>query len=397
MMTSDMPMSDRLTRILGLLFCVMMIAGSAGAVFKTATETFENRKLADWPSLSLSGLADGTYFSGLTTAVRDRHGLRERALLTKNWLSLNIFEDKTTTGLTFGRDGWLFLRGSAAAVCRDATTPQELTTQIAAYFESLPPKAQKILMLLPEKDYFYASKAVDRHGISSLFSGAAKAAAKSQAPHLCANARYNRELASLSNVLGASLLDVRTHLMRLQKKSPDPIYFKQDTHWTFETSTFIGGLLVNRLSFGLWSADDLRVSDNKPFVQDLSRIAGLPVEAMGMNTESMRKGVRESGRDFSERHSERHPVRQFMHESSNPDAKLIRGRTVIVYDSFMIPNFGAISPYFSDVTWVFWDDFSQPKVQARIQKADRVIIASVYRLVQERALLMQKAAKDAGN
>ncbi|MFN3868382.1 MAG: hypothetical protein ACK4MF_04875 [Hyphomicrobiaceae bacterium] len=389
-----------------LVFLSILTAGFAGATLFTVDKTFENRRLAAWPKLSVANAMNGKLLSVYSDAVRDRHLFRQHAVIGRNWVRMNIFGDGSAKGLTYGADGWLFLRGAAEGNCKRKSNAETLARDIDRYLQALPASQQKVVAIFPDKEWLYPDKvkpaptwlaqplASLKHLVASpSFARTSNGHAISDGAadiHACSSRRYEQDIDTVAQRIGNALLDVRPLLIERKAQSAEPIYYSQDTHWTHETAGWMGGRIVERLRPGLWRPDRYMVSPGTPMVMDLSRIAGLPREFIRPVLRSDRPGVKQVKADFTLRFSPRQPVRQFASTSASAKSPLIEGRTAVVYDSFLIPSYNVISPYFENITWLFWDDFERPEVQKMIRDADRVVFASIYRLMPERAGQMAK-------
>lgn len=404
-MANSAPRRSRIIDVgIVLVFLSIITAGFAGATFLTAEKTFENRPLASWPQPTMAGVLDGKLLTAYTETVRDRHMFRQHAVIGRNWLQMNVFGDSTAKEITYGADGWMFLRGAADHNCRRKTSAEWMAQNIERYLQKLPAHQEKIVTIFPNKDWVYLDKVKPRESwiaqpLSPLKHLVASPSFARTSPvavgdkdgvHRCSADRYAQDIDAIAARLGDRLFDVRPLITEHAAKSPTPIYLKQDTHWTHETSAWMGGRIVDRVQPGIWRDKDVKFIQGKPLVQDLSRIAGVPSEFIRLVMRSDRPGIKQVKADSSLRFSPRQPVRSFASVSASADAPLIKGKTAIVYDSFLIPNYSVISPYFEDVTWLFWDDFERPEVQKMIRDADRVIFASIYRLMPERAGQMAK-------
>jgi hypothetical protein len=389
-----MARSRRADRTVVAAFFAMIMLGLLGGTVLTVNDTFENRPLADWPEPGLAPLLSGTLLPGYTSWLRDRHGLRERSIIARNWIKLKVFGDRPADGLSFGVGGWLFMKGAAFANCSRKATAAEFADRLGGYLASLPAAQKQSVVLLPDKEFLqFENVREEPFWLTGLFRGSPAAGTATERWFACSNRRYNEDVTAAIARLGPTLIDVRAPLLNLKRRSKAPLYFKQDTHWTFETSAHAGAVIVAHLQPGLWRQQDLRATPGEVRVQDLSRLVGLPVPMTAMSMTSTRAGIEQTTADFSLQFSKRQPVRVFAHRAVDASAKLIPGSTVIVYDSFMIPNLGVITPYFEKVTWIFWDDFERPEAQGMIRAADRLILASVYRLAPERVATMGKLAK----
>lgn len=172
----------------------------------TKTKDFsesENRSLAKMPAFSLSSLADGSYFSGLTTAFNDQFFSRD------GWISMKLREDsllgrKESGGVYLCENGYLIaapetpndaaLQNTAAAIQQFAAKYPDITMQT---------------MLIP--------------GASAILSD-----------YLPKNAPVRDQRQDIANVIELIGNTVR-HIdvsENLANHAEEYIYYKTDHHWT---------------------------------------------------------------------------------------------------------------------------------------------------------------------
>lgn len=390
------------------IFFALLAAGMAGATVLTTDETFENRALAAWPKLDVTSVADEKFLKTFTKAVRDRHGLREDAIIARNTFKYRVFGDKESNELTYGADGWLFMKGAAWANCHRKASSEWVASHLRRYLALTRPGQEQHVVIFPDKEFVYLDRAVEqpnwaRQQFAALWANVAPASASADKigkpgpargdHHACSVRKYGEDIDYIAQKIGGKLLDIRAPITELARATKSQIYFDQDTHWTFETSAWAGGRILEKISPGIWRVEHLSATPSVVRVQDLSRMAGIPSLMTSLNMSSQRPGVIQVKYDPSLRYSPRQPVYKYQYRTNDVTSPLIKGRTVIVYDSFMIPNLGVISPYFEDVTWLFWDDFERPEAQRLIKSADRLVMASVYRLFPRRVELMSKMTR----
>ncbi|MCR5154126.1 MAG: hypothetical protein K6B75_04670 [Lachnospiraceae bacterium] len=100
---------NRIRLISGLAITVLLLflgLASLLAPQKDYSEN-ENRNLASFPKISLSGLADGSFMKGLECAITDHFPLREKLVLTRNRIKMALGH-KDIGGAYIGKNGYLF-------------------------------------------------------------------------------------------------------------------------------------------------------------------------------------------------------------------------------------------------------------------------------------------------
>lgn len=163
----------------------------------------ENRALAQRPAFSKETLADGSYFSDLTSWYADQFFARD------GWISLRLREDqllgrKESGGVYLGRDGYLLQKPETPDETATARTAEAVRAFAAAY-----PGLSMHMLLAPD-------------------------AAAAQPEHLPKNAPVRDQLADIAAVqtqLGDAVdfLDVSA---ALAAHPDEQLYYRTDHHWT---------------------------------------------------------------------------------------------------------------------------------------------------------------------
>ena len=184
-----------------LVFLVILLGNLFGK--DRAFSDAENRSLAQRPDFSLSALADGSFFSGLTDWYSDQFMGRDR------WISLHLWElrrlgQKESGGVYLGKDGRLF---------SDPETPDaaSLVSTLSAVndFSAAHPELTTRIMLVP--------------GAAAVMEDA-----------LPANAPVRDQMEDIRSVQNG-LNDTVSWLEAgdvLLAHSQEEIYYRTDHHWT---------------------------------------------------------------------------------------------------------------------------------------------------------------------
>lgn len=163
----------------------------------------ENRSLAQKPAFSLTALADGSYFSGLTDYYNDQFFTRD------GWISLKLKEDsllgrKESGGVYLGKNGYLI----GAPDTPDEAALQH-TAEAIRQFASQYPDISMQMMLVP---------------------GAASILAE-YLPNNAPVRNQQQDIADTAALLGDSVRQIDVSNM-LSAHAAEDIYYKTDHHWT---------------------------------------------------------------------------------------------------------------------------------------------------------------------
>jgi hypothetical protein len=176
-------------------------------------------------------------------------------------------------------------------------------------------------------------------------------------------------------------------LLAEQKAHPGKVFQRGDSHWTSQGALVWSKAVINRLIESGEAPASLRKAPiatrlpDEPADNDLYRLMGItrtetvPVwQVIRPQVKITDKSVPSpSGRGVAEFHS------------VSADAPLIKGRTLVVNDSFFSRAEGELAPYFSDLTVLHWSDFMTAVQKGNLPHFDRIIIETVQRGWPERA------------
>ncbi|MFN3869301.1 MAG: alginate O-acetyltransferase AlgX-related protein [Hyphomicrobiaceae bacterium] len=289
-----------------------------------------------------------------------------------------VLNPATARTVTFGADGWLFQKNHARYDCKQLDAPERLADDLAAYVQTLPAGQRRFVLLHPSKDYVHADRIAA--ALAEARSPFSRAILSGDVDiHRCAANRYDRDMDALARRLGDTYFDLRQALSSRRNETAEALYYKDDSHWTPATSVFVGSLVLERLHPGLWQSRDVETRPGMQRVADQAKELGRDRTFTVTRYVTRRRGVVATVHRVVPRPASRQPLRVYQNVATDPSMSLYPGRTVIVYDSFFIPNLDALTPYFADVSWVFWEDAFTPDMQALIVAADTLVMAGVYR------------------
>jgi hypothetical protein len=264
-----------------LFFCapaLLLIAGVRPA-------EFENRKLADFPSIT-----DGWgFFTGLDRWAADHLPLRQQAVIAADAISRDVFgeppklkretnvggvvqapvpaptpepEDRDTPmpsdfpDVIEGRRGWLYLGEDVKGACQPAMSLDDVFARLRALRTAVESSGRKfVLVVAPNK-----STAVPEN-LPTRYYGAE-----------CAAKTRDEFWRRLSTETGA--LDLRSDLSDAARRNGDPVYSRLDTHWTYEGGLVATRAIVERIRPGATKTWKVEEGDVVEVPGDLSRLLG---------------------------------------------------------------------------------------------------------------------------
>lgn len=336
--------------------------------------TDENRVASDRPPLGLRELFDAETYVELDGYLSDRFSLRGVAIRLN--ARLNDLVWKGDSGeVRRGRDGWLYYVGSFDALCGADASPEEAVQHLDRFVRTTLGRGARVrVAVAPAKTSVYPE-----HLSETLAHDAT-----------CAMGARDRITEALAAPSRDWNVDLYGPLRDAKAATTADIYLARDTHWSELGAVVFVEELVTSLEPGLWDAGDIVVGSQQ-FVPDLTRLLGVPQEVTAPDVEIRRPGVRTS--QIEERPVDgTFPIRRFRSTTDGPG--LVVGRTVMVHDSFAVPAFDLLAPYFSDITYVHWDVLQATDDAARLlEGADTVLVEVAERIFIDR---MTAALVDGG-
>ncbi len=343
----------------------------------------ENHELASFPS-PLDGWG---FLTDMDSWATDNLVFREEAIQAADWVSRSVFgepapfdqgggapaaplpggpEDGGTsdTGGTGaedesagyrrvieGSDGWMYLGLDVSNKCQPEQPIEESVRRLAALRDAVEASGRTfMLVVVPDK-----TTMVPEH-LPETYPG--KKCAREASRELW------RQLA-----IQTRAIDMRPVLQAASDLLERPVYFPLDSHWTDEGALTMVRQLADRLEEGV--SADWRISSTgtRTAEADLPKLIGKHGENRATNYR-----LRPDGRtDRTGRHlaDPRKPVRR----TSEPIDGMVRQRTLLLGDSFMLPASAYMSAAFADVTQLYYNTIeSDPAMVATTVAENEVVV-----------------------
>ena len=165
--------------------------------------------------------------------------------------------------------------------------------------------------------------------------------------------------------------------------SKDLLYWEHDTHWNPSGMIIAVEQLIKRLQPGLWEPASVQHLGLTEHAGDIMRKFLLfdNVTTTGQNYAISRTGPAPTlvseltvpGYGIT-------PIKRFL--GTHP--KVIKGRTLIISDSFIEPAVPLLAPYFEDLTLLHFSYTGSEEMQRQLSQCDTLIFTSVERLLRWR-------------
>lgn len=349
---------------------VLVLAAAAVFVFLPVVagllglraKPLENRPLADRPSLA----AGWDVFDEASAYVRDHLPVRNAAVEAHGKAVRSLFREPPTVASTvvdgvaypkvvLGHDGWLFYGGDFQNPC----TPVAGVTQSVDRLERVATLLRKAgkdvaVVVVPDKSTIVADQLPDRY-----------------IGRQCAAQRKSAFWSAYTRV-GGDLLDLRQPLSRASGQAGGA-YLRSDSHWTPRGGLAYAQALTGHLDHGVWQPEDLREGGTFRKAGDLGAfILEERVDAVP-DVKVQRQGVRAVSQDRQGRYTFHY------RNEAGDDQALVRGRTVLVGDSFTFNSRDQWSPWFEDITTYHRSSSTGAEILDAVVDADTVVLEVVER------------------
>lgn len=167
----------------------------------------------------------------------------------------------------------------------------------------------------------------------------------------------------------------------LDLRGSDPLYYRQDTHWTDAgAAVFVQGV-INRVAPGTFVPADVRSAGRDVKRDDLARLKGGAADEPRPQLEVVRPGVTIVESVLPD--DEKAAAKVARSRATSTDAPLIEGTTVILGDSFTRISVRLFAPYFEELVFLQRSYLETHTIGDALdgRTADRIIVAEVQRNV----------------
>ncbi|SDC77984.1 alginate O-acetyltransferase AlgX-related protein [Actinokineospora iranica] len=354
-------------------------------------QTTENRRLADFPS----PLDGWQFLPNLSAWANDHLSFKADAIAVSDWVSREIFGERPRLGrdtqqpvgpvappptsqppapqrqerdtevvangyqsVIEGRDDWLYLGYDVQGKCEPSQPLADVVANIARLRDAVEQSGRRfVLVIAPDKttiEPFYLPK--------------------QYAGKDCAAKASDKFWRAMSAERG--VVDLRGLLRQESERVNHPLYFEQDTHWTFEGGLLMTRALTNVLNPG--AAGSWKVLPGR----DWQGPADLPnlIGATGQNRAPM-LGLAPDGGDGDRTNWISGDFRTTLTFQRTAGPGMIPAKTAMLADSYTRFATGYLSAVFADITITHVEQLTKDTqaVADRLIPADTVVIEVVER------------------
>ncbi len=333
----------------------------------------ENRAQTAFPSLSPSGLLNGKDYRQTDKALRDRLALRQYVVKSVGKTARDQMGTSLNSAVVMGSTGVPFISEDFIFPCQYTFEPAKVDAGLRE-LQALGRTTGKSIMvaIAPDKSSILTDQLGSRAG--SLMA--------------CSNDVRRATQSTWTDGPDSPVLYTWKQMLAEQKAHPGQVFQRGDSHWTSQGALVWSKAVINRLiesgeaPASLHKAPIATRVRNETADNDLYRLMGIskaketvPVWRVNRPQVKITDKVvpSPSGRGIYEFHA------------VSSGAPLIKGRTLVVNDSFFSRAEGELDPYFSDLKVMHWSDFMTAVQKGNLPHFDRVIIETVQRGWPERA------------
>jgi hypothetical protein len=350
----------RLDRLTILAFVLLLPIPAVAMLAGARPKAVENRPLYAVQPLSVQGLGDPAWFAALDKAIGDRVAFRPRAV----WLrarAVTALGGSPNPAVVRGTGDWLFSMEELRPTC--AYDAEAIATQLDGARAAFAAAGQPFhFVLAPDKRVVYPDRRKPDDGIGTA----------------CTDDRRPAMSAAL-DARATWAVNGWTELAEARAEAGDePLYFRQDSHWTPTGALPAIKGLITSIDPSLWSDADVVQGPTRQFAMDLARQVGIPRKER-VDVPVVRPGMTVTRTEVPV------PVdienaRGVFRFTASGDRPVVPGRTAIVYDSFFGINMARIAPFFEESVWIHQGDlFNHPELGAATGPFDRVVLERVER------------------
>jgi len=332
----------------------------------------ENRTITSFPGITPSGLLSGADTKQADAALRDRLALREYVVGAIGEASRDKLSTSLNPAVVLGTNRTPFLSEDFTLPCKYDFDTASVSAGLADLTAIAARTGKSVMVAI----------APDKSAVMSADLGTRRDALLA-----CANQVRTQTEQTWSGQPAGPVVTSWNQLQAAQDEDPGSVFQKGDSHWTSEgalvwSRTVIDALIARGEAPSTLSGAPraARVADEKAD-NDLYRLMGISKPASVPVYRVTRKSV--TIRAHSRKSPSGRGVAVFRAWSTA--APMIKGRTLVVNDSFISRAEGLLAPYFTNLEVMHWSDFLTAVQNDDLPHFDRIIIETVQRGWPQRA------------
>ena len=364
-------------RLLSLLFLGWLLAFWAAFLStENVPPVLGNKPLLPYPMNVSRGLDQ--WMRDWTAWLIDHSLFRYRVLVKRNDLveavavaSYPVPVHPGLGDLTVGKDGWIFLMDEAAG-----ETPKKFITEMGTHAVKIAKTVKSsgrefCLIPIPDKSTLYpeytgwVQRLCDRGSRRAEFPSALQSAFSAAGPGL-----------------ESCYCPLWAVFAKHKQANQELLFWPTDSHWNSRGMTVGLRHVIEHLAPALWSDSVVTSGGLQAFRSDLRSTYMLQQDFPSEQVDIIRRG------DWEPRRVENVTVPGYAMDPivrfTNDNPNVIKGRTVIIADSFVLGAMSHWSPWFEDVTFIHYNYTGSAELYRRMKESDRILFIVVERFLRWR-------------
>ena len=333
-----------------------------------------NRALASFPDKSVDPFSSA-WLQKVSAWGIDHSPFRFRTLVERNQVLLKAAKALQpipvcpgNSEVAMGRDGWLFLMDEIP----DNRTRREI--------EKMTANAVKIARdVTASGRRFFLMPVPDKSSVYPDYKGTLMRWADNQPLREQSWAMMDHGFINAPDVHD-SYQPLWEVYARARQKTPDLLYWEQDTHWNANGMLVALPQLLERLQPGVWDAQAVHPDGMDDHYCDLSLSFLLQSGTSSRPKYRLARAIPEKVESFT--------LPAFGYAAINryrsTEPRSVKGRTLIITDSFLDGATPLFAPWFEDVTFAHFSCTGSPELAERISQCDTLVFTSVERYLRWR-------------
>jgi alginate O-acetyltransferase complex protein AlgJ len=340
---------------------------------------FENRRLADFPSIT----AGWGFFTGLDAWANDHIPLRDHAVAAANGISRGVFGEpppvarphRDQTGpiplppkdpsldqpeptayvrVIEGKGDWLYLGEDIERPCEPTLPVPEVFDRLRSLRAAVESSGRKlVLVVAPDK------VTTVPQNLPAKYFGAE-----------CAKKARDDFWRSVTGKTGA--LDLRDGLRAAAEDRKAPVYQQLDSHWTTEGGLVMVRAIAEAIQPGVTRTWDFRAAGSTETKAGLPPLLGRSATMSVNHYDLAPDGKTVRDKKLSE------PFPEPRRSTQSPGTGVVRPKVLVIGDSFATPMAGYLSASFADITFMHLNTAStDPVPTSRMMAAADVVVIEV--------------------
>jgi hypothetical protein len=363
--------SPKQSRSINLLVCILSVVLFAAPAISYASGNRHipslNRVLTEAP-----GFQDGWEIVKVAgNAVTDRLPLRDKAIDIDSYIDRNVFKEEPAFGgaatpqVLEGSDGFLFLKDAFDAACNPHGTPTSVSANLERFADIIQRSGRKIVITVaPDKSSVLTDKLPSDHPQSE-----------------CHRLHQDQIWKSLKEADIPGYIDLRETFRDAVVETRQPLFLRQDSHWSSDGSLVALKQVVEKFKNGVWRDSDIAYNGEIDYTGDLEAMRGGTKVDQSPFFSINRPTIKVVQEQYDEAYP---PGYRRLSEMSGPDGSLIEGNTLMLFDSFGMAAIEQVVPYFKKLETMNFNYFETNKWIERIRASQNVWFLCVERSLEYR-------------